>query len=624
MARRPGTSAQELDGSSSRESSYLDHILRRLESGSEQEASPSNEALDASVLSPNFTNPWQFLSTSNPSSPALQRDLYNPPVTSENSWMEMDQQRVPAFQSDDVGSRNSTLLQRQFEQLNSGNEWASGAHGAALQSEAALYEELAAAWYRNGHMRTASTSPQGMWEGLLQAYAAEERWSNLSNADSTGFVNPQLEPTAKAFRSMDTNERWPRRESDSQFVESSHSDAADMENRTGASLAGDPAIRSSGDCAGSPNTSLSSGSCGDDSDDEEIVRNVEPDCSGKRKTPAASGELEEKDDSGGRTSEVTEPKKSTPSETSNRPRKKKNTKRSREPRYAIKTRTDVDIMDDGFKWRKYGQKAVKNSPHPRNYYRCTTPQCPVRKRVERASEDSGMVITTYEGTHTHHTPGLIHRPAPERPPGSILPPAAFRNPNLLPLPPEFTTLAALHQMRSLQQILAQQQIQMPPLPGSLQRESLLRAQQFLGLHDPGEVKPEPYANFNEENNRNFMRFPFPLRRDPLADGDLVRRVLEAEERQQATTSSAQIPVENVESSRPPGDFVSQIQSSLRSRMELERRRRPARSAAPRPPGPAASRSQGPPRRQARSPSGDELVDGLLQEMAKRGEPGIPK
>jgi hypothetical protein len=49
---------------------------------------------------------------------------------------------------------------------------------------------------------------------------------------------------------------------------------------------------------------------------------------------------------------------------SNRPRKKSSFKPPREPRYAIKTRTDVDIMDDGFKWRKYGQKAVKNSPHP--------------------------------------------------------------------------------------------------------------------------------------------------------------------------------------------------------------------------------------------------------------------
>jgi hypothetical protein len=25
----------------------------------------------------------------------------------------------------------------------------------------------------------------------------------------------------------------------------------------------------------------------------------------------------------------------------------------------------VEILDDGFKWRKYGKKAVKNSPNPR-------------------------------------------------------------------------------------------------------------------------------------------------------------------------------------------------------------------------------------------------------------------
>lgn len=37
----------------------------------------------------------------------------------------------------------------------------------------------------------------------------------------------------------------------------------------------------------------------------------------------------------------------------------------REPRFCFKTLSDVDVLDDGYKWRKYGQKVVKNTQHPR-------------------------------------------------------------------------------------------------------------------------------------------------------------------------------------------------------------------------------------------------------------------
>jgi hypothetical protein len=42
----------------------------------------------------------------------------------------------------------------------------------------------------------------------------------------------------------------------------------------------------------------------------------------------------------------------------------------REPRFCFKTMSDVDVLDDGYKWRKYGQKVVKNTQHPR--YICTS------------------------------------------------------------------------------------------------------------------------------------------------------------------------------------------------------------------------------------------------------------
>jgi hypothetical protein len=45
--------------------------------------------------------------------------------------------------------------------------------------------------------------------------------------------------------------------------------------------------------------------------------------------------------------------------------KKRSQKRLREPRFAFMTKSEVDHLDDGYRWRKYGQKAVKNSPYPR-------------------------------------------------------------------------------------------------------------------------------------------------------------------------------------------------------------------------------------------------------------------
>ncbi|KAK4843651.1 hypothetical protein QYF36_011073 [Acer negundo] len=47
-----------------------------------------------------------------------------------------------------------------------------------------------------------------------------------------------------------------------------------------------------------------------------------------------------------------------------------------------------------------------NNYNLKSYYRCTNSKCTVKKRVERSSEDSTVVITTYEGQHRHHTVGF--------------------------------------------------------------------------------------------------------------------------------------------------------------------------------------------------------------------------
>ncbi|XWS43993.1 hypothetical protein CRYUN_Cryun15aG0006700 [Craigia yunnanensis] len=89
------------------------------------------------------------------------------------------------------------------------------------------------------------------------------------------------------------------------------------------------------------------------------------------------------------------------SETEIKSGNQKKEKKIKKPKYAFQTRSQVDILVDGYRWRKYGQKAVKNNKFPRSYYRCTHQGCNVKKQVQRLTEDESVVLTTYEGMHTH-------------------------------------------------------------------------------------------------------------------------------------------------------------------------------------------------------------------------------
>ncbi|ONK62224.1 uncharacterized protein A4U43_C07F1650 [Asparagus officinalis] len=84
-----------------------------------------------------------------------------------------------------------------------------------------------------------------------------------------------------------------------------------------------------------------------------------------------------------------------------------------ENKYTLKIKSCGNgLADDGYKWRKYGQKSIKNSPNPRSYYRCTNPRCNAKKQVERSTEDPETLIVTYEGLHLHYTYShfLLSRP----------------------------------------------------------------------------------------------------------------------------------------------------------------------------------------------------------------------
>ncbi|KAE8720029.1 putative WRKY transcription factor 28 [Hibiscus syriacus] len=142
---------------------------------------------------------------------------------------------------------------------------------------------------------------------------------------------------------------------------------------------------------------------------ERAAGNCEEDSENKNKQP------KESDDDGGKES----------SKKGSKAAKKKEERKQKEPRFAFMTKSEVDHLEDGYRWRKYGQKAVKNSPYPRSYYRCTTQKCTVKKRVERSYQDPSTVITTYEGQHNHQLPTSLRGNA-----AALLQPSMFPPPQL--------------------------------------------------------------------------------------------------------------------------------------------------------------------------------------------------
>ncbi|XLS93818.1 hypothetical protein HN51_069826, partial [Arachis hypogaea] len=76
--------------------------------------------------------------------------------------------------------------------------------------------------------------------------------------------------------------------------------------------------------------------------------------------------------------------------------------------YQPQSQTLSRRSDDGYNWRKYGQKQVKGSENPRSYYKCTFPNCPTKKKFER-SLDRQITEIVYKGTHNHPKPQNTRR-----------------------------------------------------------------------------------------------------------------------------------------------------------------------------------------------------------------------
>ncbi|CAK9310780.1 unnamed protein product [Citrullus colocynthis] len=83
----------------------------------------------------------------------------------------------------------------------------------------------------------------------------------------------------------------------------------------------------------------------------------------------------------------------------------KSRKRKNQQKRTVCHVTADNLSTDMWAWRKYGQKPIKGSPYPRNYYRCSSSKgCGARKQVERSNADPETFIITYTGDHTHPRP----------------------------------------------------------------------------------------------------------------------------------------------------------------------------------------------------------------------------
>ncbi|KAJ8478045.1 hypothetical protein OPV22_021772 [Ensete ventricosum] len=76
--------------------------------------------------------------------------------------------------------------------------------------------------------------------------------------------------------------------------------------------------------------------------------------------------------------------------------------RRRQHPYTCRT-TFLKATEDGFTWRKYGQKNIYGAKHSRSYYRCIHKHgqgCQATKQVQRTEQDDSTFAITYMGEHT--------------------------------------------------------------------------------------------------------------------------------------------------------------------------------------------------------------------------------
>nr|XP_034893394.1 WRKY transcription factor 44-like [Populus alba] len=70
-----------------------------------------------------------------------------------------------------------------------------------------------------------------------------------------------------------------------------------------------------------------------------------------------------------------------------------------EQQHTDRGRQRLVLPEDGFEWKKYGQKFIKNIGKFRGYFRCQKRDCMAKKRAEWSSPENLRIV--YKGSHSH-------------------------------------------------------------------------------------------------------------------------------------------------------------------------------------------------------------------------------
>ncbi|KAF2580727.1 hypothetical protein F2Q68_00006938, partial [Brassica cretica] len=77
-------------------------------------------------------------------------------------------------------------------------------------------------------------------------------------------------------------------------------------------------------------------------------------------------------------------------------------------RVIIQMKSEENNLDDGYSWKKYGQKLIMGNQNTRLYNICVNKRlaygCDVKKHVERRADNAKSLVITYYGNHEHDAP----------------------------------------------------------------------------------------------------------------------------------------------------------------------------------------------------------------------------